>query len=633
MNIDIILGLFDFYQPQGYPRRFSFLIMLISAASAIVTPLQRATDGRILWKNLVEDHNQREKSSRLISCAVPFIEDYFEYSDQISLLVSDMVDDASALIKPLMNELPVSGTVYALSNEEPIDVIKPYDISENIVILAKSAITLEKNYSYFVDYCKHECSFVIMLTNLMADEESFLIEASVIIEQLSLQSMFKLAILASIEESVLFAGSIPIRIDELYALAEPVFLGKCQQKSTTAIRWQHFKTKSSLFNASVVNAAMFYNFPYAYFISDKDHLKFGGVEGSMVEEIAHNMKLQLNRDEIKWQQNTTIDRELYMRLNNATDDLIFGGLLWDPNRKIEYMTSYGMVQIAWLIPMKTNVSFRGLITPFKTNVWYAIICTLFLSGLVKHFLIHDITFLDMAALVLGVATDRPKKMSSQLLFISYSLFGFFLTQLYLGSLADQLQSATDSQIESMEELIASGLQIGGTQRLAQLLEMPDKSDEGNIERIIHENFIVFNQHDYSNLFLDIIEGNNDTLALLVMLNLTDIRRMSKLKNAHIMKEFVGSYPLALATWLGFPYMGDFNFKIQMFVQTGLVEFWSNMAEVNKSNCTMSDEKDDSQDEIEIDDLAPAFLLLIIGYLGGCCLLITEVILYPSKLFL
>ncbi|XP_050449035.1 uncharacterized protein LOC126850261 [Cataglyphis hispanica] len=627
MNIYIRLGLFDFYQPQNFPSRFFFLIILISATSAIVTSLQRSTDKRILWKNFVEEQNQREKSSRLISCAMPFIEEYFEYSDQISLLVSDLLDDASALIKPLMTKLPVSGTVYSLSYVEPTDELETYDVSKNIVILSKSAITLEKNYTYFANYCKRECSFVIMLTNLFADEESFLIEAGEIIEQMSLHYIFKLAILALIEESVLLAGSIPIRIGESYMFAEPALQGRCQWQSSTAIRWQRFE-KSSPINASV-NAAIYIRFPYAYLIGDKNNLRFGGIEGSMVEEIASNMNLKLNRSVITWQQNITTNTQMYLRFKNTIDDLIFGGRLWNSSEKIDFMTSYGMVQVVWLIPMKTNVSFRGLITPFSANVWYAIISTLFLSGLVKHFLIHDISFLDMAALVLGVSTNRPDNISSKILFISYSLFGFFLTQLYLGSLADQLQSASDSQIETMEELVKSGLQIGGTRQLAQLLETPDKINK--IEKTIRENLIVFPQQDYTDLFSDIIDGSNTSLALLVMLNLTDIQSMSKLENAHIMKENVGSYPLAIATWQGFPYLKEFNFKIQMLVQTGLVQFWTNMAALNTSYITMNDSKDDNY--IDIDDLAPAFLLLIIGYFGGFCLMIIEVILYPSKLLL
>lgn len=627
MNIYIRLSLFD--QPQNFPSRFFFLIILISTTSAIVTSLQHSTDERILWKNFVEEQNEREKSSRLISCAVPFIEEYFEYSDRISLLVSDLLD-ASALIKPLMTELPVSGTVYSLSYVELTDALKTYDVSENIVILSKSAITLEKNYSYFADYCKRECSFVIMLTSLFADEESFLIEAGEIIEQMSLQFIFKLAILALIEESVLLAGSIPIRIDELYVFAEPALQGRCQRQSSTAIQWQRFETKSSPTNASVVNAAIYINFPYAYLIDDKDNLRFGGVEGSMVEEIASNMNLKLNRNVIVRQQNITASTQMYLRFKNAADDLIFGGRLWNSSGKTDYMTSYGMVQVVWLIPMKTNVSFRGLITPFSASVWYAIISTLLLSGLVKHFLIHDISFLDMAALVLGVSINRPDKTSSKILYISYSLFGFFLTQLYLGSLADQLQSASESQMETMEELVQSGLQIGGTRQLARLLETPDKTDVDNVEQTIRENLIVFTQQDYTDLLSDIIAGSNTSLALLVMLNLTDIQRMSNLKNAHIMKEGVGSYPLGLATWRGFPYLSEFNFKIQMLVQTGLVQFWSNMAAFNTSYM-MNDGKDDCY--IDIDDLAPAFLLLIIGYFGGFFLMIIEVILYPSKLLL
>ncbi|KAL6446250.1 hypothetical protein ACFW04_001098 [Cataglyphis niger] len=626
MNIYIRLGLFDFYQPQNF--RFFFLIILISATSAIVTSLQRSSDKSILWKNFVEEQNQREKSSRLISCAVPFIEEYFEYSDRISLLVSDLLDDASALIKPLMTKLPVSGTVYSLSYVEPTDALETYDVSKNIVILSRSAITLEKNYSYFANYCKRECSFVIMLTNLFADEESFLIEAGEIVEQMSLHYIFKLAILALIEESVLLVGSIPIRIDELYMFAEPALQGRCQwQSSSTAIRWQRFE-KSSPINASV-NAAIYIRFPYAYLIDDKNNLRFGGIEGSMVEEIASNMNLKLNRSVIKWQQNITTNTQMYLRFKNIIDDLIFGGRLWNSSEKIDFMTSYGAVQVVWLIPMKTNVSFRGLITPFNASVWYAIISTLFLSGLVKHFLIHDISFLDMAALVLGVSTNRPDKISSKILFISYSLFGFFLTQLYLGSLADQLQSASEKQIETMEELIKSGLQIGGTRQLARLLETLDKTNK--IEQTIRENLIVFPEQDYTDLLSDIIAGSNTSLALLVMLNLTDIQSMSNLKNAHIMKENMGSYPLAIATWRGFPYLREFNFKIQILVQTGFVQFWTNMAALNTSYITMDDSKDDNY--IDIDDLAPAFLLLIIGYFGGFCLMIIEVILYPSKLLL
>ncbi|XP_025075258.1 uncharacterized protein LOC112552939 [Pogonomyrmex barbatus] len=641
-NTDKIrLDSFSFLRSEDHPRCFLF-VMLMSIAFVRVVPLQRAGDQSGILKDVMDRQSQRDKSSRyLIPCTATFIEEYFEYPEQISFLLPDALQDISDVVELLMNKLRITSAIYTLNVS--LNVAKTHDALTNAVILSESGIALDTNDSSFVNNCEYDCNFIIVLTSLFTDKESFLTEAATLVQQLSPRSIFKLAILASVGDTVLFASSLPVRTNESYALAEPAFSGRCEREAT-AIRWQHFanKAKSSL---GTINVAMFNNFPFASFINDTDHPSYGGVEGSMVEEIARSMKIKLNREVMEWvSESATTKTELYLKLHNATNDLVFGGLLWDFSRDVTYTTCYGMVRISWLIPFETNVSLRGLISPFGAYVWYAIICALIAGGFVKLFFIRDITFLDITGLIFGVSVFRqPTKNSGRIQFISWTLFGFFLTQLYLGSLADFLMSTSEIQMDSMEELVNSRLKIGGTQRFMDLLNTPDKADLEerivpiwrkellNVEKIIREKFIVFNQRDFINQFQDLVEGRNTSFALLVMLNLTNNRGPVNIGHGHILKETVGTYPLAFATWQDFPYLKEFNFKIQMLVQTGLVEFWSDMVRLNENNYHVEDEEDDSK--LDIEDITPAFLLLIMGYLGGCCLLIIEVIFYPSKWFL
>lgn len=622
---NIKLDTFGFFRPRDFsPRRIVFTV-LISIAFVTVVSAGRVTGGSVILKKIVDHQNQRDVSKYLIPCTATFIEEYFESPDQISFFLPDMWRDHSVTIKLLMNKLCIPNVIYTL-NVSLINVAETYDALTNVVILSETGIALEANDSSFINYCEHDCNFIIVLTNLFTDEESFLTEAGTLVQQMSLRSIFRLEILASVGDSVLHASSLPVWINESFALAEPALLGRCEQQAT-GIRWQRFanKTKASL-DASTIDAAMFNNFPFTIFDNDTNY--FGGVEGAMVEEIARSMQLKLNRQTIEWMHGTSRKTEIQLRLHNRTNDLLFGGLLWDFSQKVAYLTCYGMVRVSWLIPKTNNISLSGLITPFGAKVWYAIICVLIVGGLVRLFFIRDITFLAITGLIFGVPVSQPTRHSSRILFISWTLFGFFITQLYLESLAGSLIISSDEQMDTIWELANSGLMIGGTQRFADLLETPDKAvmdDHG--ERMIREKFLVFEQEDYSRRFLNLVEGRDTGIALLAMLNLTN-SYSSTVGYAHIIKETVGNYPLSFVTRQDFPYLKEFNYKIQVLVQAGLVEFWSNMAMLNQSYYKTGTE--DEQSQLELDDIAPVFLLLMIGWLGGFCLLIIEVIFYPSK---
>ncbi|XP_070519819.1 uncharacterized protein [Cardiocondyla obscurior] len=575
---------------------------------------------------------QRDEVFRyLIPCAAKFIDEYFESPLRISFLLPDTLKDIAVVIESLTKELCIPNVIYTL-NVSLTSTTETSDALTNVVILSESGIILEASNSSFVSNCEYDCHFIIVLTNPFTDKESFLMEAGLLVQQMSLESIFKLEILASVGDSVLLASSLPVRINGSYALAEPAFSGKCERQAAAAdVQWQRFTNKTnSSYDVNTINAGMFDNFPFSCFVNDTgDVIYFGGVEGSMIEEIARRMEIPLKREMIEWTQGLTLKTEMYLRFYNASDDLVFGGILWDYSRKVTYTTCYGMVHISWMIPIEINVSLRGLIAPFDPDVWYTIICVLIAGGLVKLFIIRDITFLDIVGLVIGVPTFRqPTRHSSRIKFISWALFGFFLTQFYLGMLADYLIRISDLQMESIQELVESGLKMGGTQRFTDLIQVPDKlDDEEKIDRIIREKITVFEQQDYHNQYMDLIQGKNTSVALLVMLNLTS--NPDDIGHAHIIEETMGSYPLALVVRRDFPYLKEFNYQIQVCVQAGLVNYWSNMAALNGKSYTTESDDDDSR--IEIDDLAPAFFLLIIGYFSGYCLLLIEVIFYPSKL--
>lgn len=209
-NLDNIkLGSFDFYQPQRYPRRFLF-IALMSIAFVMVVPSQHTTNRSVIMKNLMERQNQRDTALKnLIPCIVPFIEEYFEYSNRIAFLLPDVLQDVSAVIESLMNKLNVTSAIYTL-NVNTTSVTETYDALANVVLLSESGIVLEANNSSFANYCEHNCNFIIVLTNQFTDEESFLIEAGTFVQQMSLRSIFKLEILALVGDSVLLASSLPV---------------------------------------------------------------------------------------------------------------------------------------------------------------------------------------------------------------------------------------------------------------------------------------------------------------------------------------------------------------------------------------------------------------------------------------
>lgn len=604
-------------------------LLLVALACLVVAARSRSPGREMLYQKIAKIQERRDEMSKALPCITSFIAEYFRRASQISLVLPDAIEDAPEFAVKLLSELHAQSTVYTLTLSN-MNRIQTENEWADAILLSDNARSFEKQEICITDYCKRTCRFVIVLTGRFADTTSYLKEAGVLLQWVCMRSLSKLAILALVGDTVFHIGTRLSRQNNTYTGATPILLRECKEDWRLLVN----KTTASVSEApAMVSAAMFENFPYAIMTNETNGTSFDGVEGRMVEQIARHLRFKLNREMIEWTNTTKIELEVNDRLyNSTTNDLVFGGLLLNTTEYVEYLHPYGFMHIVWIFPLKSHVSLAGLIAPFSATVWYAILSVLIAGGILKQLLFRDITFLDIAGLLFSVAVNRqPFGNPSRIKFMSWALFSFFLAQLYLASLADQLINASDTQIETMEELVGTDLILGGTSRFSRLFQRI--SDESEFRRSIREKFVIFNQREYLKKIQDVIQGRNTSLALVVGLNLTDRHVLSNLGHAQILKETIVKWPLALTTWHGSPYSEDMSYKIQQLFEAGIIDLWSDlvMLIVNNRRLKEQEEQDTEDSNLDLYDIAPAFFLLLIGFLGGFCLLLMEIIFYPSKL--
>lgn len=291
-----------------------------------------------------------------------------------------------------------------------------------------------------------------------------------------------------------------------------------------------------------------------------------------------------------------------------------------------------MGKIVWLIPVEPNVSLEGLIAPFENNIWYALGVVLIATIILKLLFLKDISFLDVFALIIGVSTpEQPVKLSSRIQYLSWAIFGYVLSQSYLASLAGVLVDEANEQYETMEELVSEGIQYGGTQRYRELFALADSKDDSalddlsnsNIIKTIYNNFVVLKYEKYHRQLQELISGKNKDMALVAMLNFSSTGDNFDETKVQQLKEPLGSYPLGFAVWKGLPYLDELERKIMIFTESGFIQFWERRYVTGDDD---DEDDDNSSDNLGLAQLAPAFLLLVIGALIAIVALFAEIML-------
>ncbi|XP_057329802.1 uncharacterized protein LOC130670414 [Microplitis mediator] len=507
-----------------------------------------------------------------------------------------------------------------------------YEASLNIVVLLHDHRCLENSTIDFLSVCRRGCTYIVYMTKEFMNEEAFMQETEELVKMLWKKKVANAVIIGALTDTVLLAKSANFEPALLRRPSKPILLGKCDQHS----RWttQEKVMDPIKMDNSSVNVAYFDREPYVKVSMDEEK-KFSGLEIWLMRILARNLNMSVNLSEIEWGNGTDFTEEIDEEFTSDRKiDLIIGGILWNPNELTDFTVPYAIVQVVWLVPIHTNISLRALIAPFENSVWYAVGGVLLFAIFLKFIVFRELTFLEILALLMGYGWyKQPTRDSYRINFMSWVIFGYLLTQYYLASLAGQLMAQSELQIETMAELVDSGISYGGLKSHHMMLgnssiQNDDNDDEDSVIETLSKNFVVFEHDDYEKLFHDLIDGRNTSFALAVALNMSAGATKFNENNVNMMDEILTSAPLAFAVWKGLPYLDLIDQILVRLIQSGIIQYLAEHAVIAEHAHHHDDDDDDEDDTfVDSDDLIPVFLLLAIGLTAGLLCLFLEVVVH------
>lgn len=611
--------------------RAAFVFLFAHSASFIVVPpieiepyvqYQRVGHRRLIVEDMRDGQSQRKQFSEAIPCIESFLKRHIQEPSRSILLMLDDGKDIAEIAHPLITFVKSRFAVYTHSTEKEFDT--RHGTAMSAVVLMSNGSSVQESF-YLLDPCDRSCTYIAVLVTNFDDEESFLSDVDVLARSMWSRRISILIVLARVRGTVFAAGSRHFEPDKFCSPSPSVVQGRCDGDT-----WKNSKqTGVPELNGCILTVAYIEQPPYVVKRNDTEILE--GFEGTLIEELTKGMRVAKVLAE--WIDNASYVEQTQMLLygENTKADLVIGRILQHSQKSIGYSTTYDMLKLVMVVPKVPNVSLQGLIHPFHCYIWAAIGGTLVLGCFIKVFLIRDVSWLEIFGLIIGVSVARrPTRLSGKIHFISWSIFGLFLAQFYVDSLADQLINESDLKFKTMKELISSSFEIGGTSAIENIFEKFEHTE--TIVRI-RDKFVTFDQGDYIDQFMDLLSGRNTSLALVAVLNSS---RSDAIETAYaytLTTDVICSFPIAIATWKGFPYLKEVNSRIHDFIDQGIFDFMINQAiakETRSNMFTMAVEKE-RQTELHLQQFVPAFLLTIIGFSGGLLCLMLEIILYPRRI--
>ncbi|XP_044004114.1 uncharacterized protein LOC122849477 [Aphidius gifuensis] len=499
----------------------------------------------------------------------------------------------------------------------------------NIFILLRNHNDLDNLTVNINEVCGLGCKFTVLLIDNFGNEELFIEESNILIQLLWIKKIANVVIIGFVNDHYLAMESKKFKPNILREPMDPVIVGKCHNK-----KWIMNGTlfEPMKMNNCSVNIGYLINEPYMHAVEKNNSFEYNGVDLAILQVIANHLNFTINLSEMEGSKNVMKTQKIANSLHsNRSYDLIIGGMVWQPKDDIDYTIAYEVVQIVWLVPVQPEVtSFMALISPLEMTVWFAIIVVFLFAIIIRFTLFYKISFLEIFAIILGVGWNRqPIGFYYRTMFISWIIFGFILTQFYLASLPGRLLEDPEEEIDTINDLLDSGIPLGGS-KLAKLFFVGNRTinssstSSGLIDKIFKK-FIVFERIDYEKKVQDLISGKNSTIALLVITNSSTVNPNFDSRVLHILPEALTTFPLGFPVWRNLPYLNDIDIIIQRLLKSGIISHFFNLA-------TKKHSFEDVEDNIYIDlqDLIPGFLILGVGCTIGLITLIFEIIIFRIK---
>lgn len=333
------------------------------------------------------------------------------------------------------------------------------------------------------------------------------------------------------------------------------------------------------------------------------------------------------------------------KLVSKKGHILAGGIFpdFDVHEDFDYSLTYLADAYTWVVPRAPKLHpFVSLLIIFKPLVWYSAITGFFVCAVSWKFIgqlckdtpnnkLLSHCFINTWICLFGfVAYKRPVKLSLRIFFVFLNLYSVLFLTAYQTKLFDTLTNPSyEYQIQTMEELVDSGLKFGGSEELHDLFL--NSSDP--LDYYIGENWTEVK--NITTAIIDVAVNRNFSVfcSRLELAHLAAI--LPELSDPHGNYKYYAfpsdmfSVPIEMLALKGFPFMHEFSNTITLFKQSGLNEaLRSQYVVFNERRRTrllrILMQKSHDVNSLSMKHLQGGFIALAMGYIGGFITFILEV---------
>ncbi|XP_025200887.1 probable glutamate receptor [Melanaphis sacchari] len=298
-------------------------------------------------------------------------------------------------------------------------------------------------------------------------------------------------------------------------------------------------------------------------------------------------------------------------------------------------------------PRTSMASTNIFLRPFETTVWLSIICVIILSGFVNYTIMHyesnqtfslrelsDIVLLKIGTLCQQGTVMEPTKLSNRLIVLLMFVFSLVIYQFYSSSIVSGLLRPTVINIDSVQKLEESGLDVGveDFNIITKLIEVYGEINPF-FKKIIDKKIKPKSEYLLAKDGVQKIKKGHYAF-------LTDPATSYWLINDIFTEKEkcdLSELPLHRPETTGYlvqkksPYRKLINYANSILWETGLMQRELSIWHAKKPKCTAGKTTtEESLVSVEIKDVVSLIAFLVIGFISSLTILILEIILHHYK---
>ncbi|XP_027836912.1 ionotropic receptor 75a-like [Aphis gossypii] len=298
-------------------------------------------------------------------------------------------------------------------------------------------------------------------------------------------------------------------------------------------------------------------------------------------------------------------------------------------------------------PRSSTASTNIFLRPFETTVWLSIICVVVLSGFVYCTIMHyesnqtfsprvlsDIVLLKIGTLCQQGTVMEPTKLSNRLIVLLMFVFSLVTYQFYSSSIVSGLLRPTVMNIDSVQKLEESGLDVGveDFNVITKVIEVYgemnpflkkiiDSKIKPKSEYLLAKDGVKKIKKGHYAFFTDPATSYwliNDIFTEKEKCDLSELALHRPETTGYLVQK-------------NSPYRKLINYANCILWETGLMQRELSIWHAEKPKCTAGKTTtEESLVSVEIKDVASLIAFLIIGFIGSFAILVLEIIIHRHK---